>query len=73
MSDLPGTWINVVAVVFGVILLMYGVLGLREGFDVMSTFVAVVGFLVAGWSVLSYRRFQRGTPESEVEGGHTIE
>lgn len=73
MSEPRAAWINYVAGFVGGFLAMLGVLGLVEGFDVWSTFLAVLGFLIAGWAVLDYRRFKPGTPESEVDGGHTIE
>ncbi len=72
-TRLRGAWINVVAFLAGCAILAFGVMGLMGGFSVWSSFLAVFGFLVAGWAVLDYRRFLRGTPESEVEGGHTIE
>lgn len=73
MAEPMRGWIHVAAGLLGALLLIVGVLGLREGFDIRSTFLAVLGFLIAGWAVLDYRRFRRGTPESEVDGGHTIE
>jgi hypothetical protein len=73
MARVRGAWINALAGVVGVGSMIMGVIGLMDGFSVQSTFVAVLGFLVAGWAALDYRRFLKGTPESEVEGGHTIE
>lgn len=73
MSNRSGNWINFVAGVLGGFLLGMGVAGLARGFSTWDSFLAVLGFLIASWAVLDYRRFRRGTPESEVEGGHTIE
>lgn len=73
MPNRSGTWINFVAGVLGGFLLGMGVAGLARGFSMWDSFLAVLGFLIAGWAVLDYRRYRRGTPESEVEGGHTIE
>jgi len=73
MAKVRGGWINGVAGLVGGVFIALGVLGLRGGFSVQSTFLAVLGFLIAGWAVLDYRRFMKGVPESELEGGHTVE
>jgi len=73
MAEQRGAWINYVGGFAGGFLITIGILGLVNGFDPWSTFLAVLGFLIAGWAVLDYRRFKPGTPESEVEGGRTIE
>ena len=73
MSEPRAAWINLVAGFVGGFLVMLGVLGLINGFDIWSTFLAALGFLIASWAVLDYRRFKPGTPESEIDGGHTIE
>jgi membrane associated rhomboid family serine protease len=67
------SWIYVVAGVLGGIFIGFGVVGLSGGISLSATFIAVLGFLVAGWALFDYRRFRRGTPESEVDGGRTIE
>ena len=73
MTEPRGGWINFSAGAVGAILLAIGIVGLMHGFSLRSSFMAVLGFLVIGWAALDYRRYRRGTPESEVEGGHTIE
>jgi hypothetical protein len=73
MAKVRGTWIYALGGFAGALSMAVGIIGLMDGFSVGSTFFAVLGFLIAGWAVLDYRRFMRGTPESEVEGGRTIE
>lgn len=73
MAKLRGAWINLLGGIVGAVLFGIGVLGLFAGFSVRSTFLAAFGFLVMSWAALDYRRFVRGTPESEVQGGRTIE
>lgn len=57
----------------GALLFVTGVLGLMNGFGVWDSFIAVLGFIIAGWAAFDYRRFRPGTAESEIEGGRTIE
>jgi hypothetical protein len=73
MSRSRGNWINLVGGLAGALFIVLGVLGLLSGFSIRHTFAAVLGFLIVSWAVLDYRRYQRGTPESELDGGHTIE
>ena len=73
MSVLRSSWINVLAGVVGGIALGLGLGRLYFGFTGWGVLWAVLGFLLVGWAVLDSRRFRRGTPESEVDGGRTIE
>jgi hypothetical protein len=73
MAEPQRGWIHLLGGIAGAILVALGILRLMHDFSVMGSFLAVLGFLIAGWAALDYRRFRRGTPESEVEGGHTIE
>jgi hypothetical protein len=73
MPDLRSPWINVVAATVGGVVLGIGIGRLIVGFTLGAAVWAVLGFLVVGWALLDRRRFRRGTPESEVDGGHTIE
>jgi uncharacterized membrane protein YdcZ (DUF606 family) len=73
MPNRKADWIYAVGGVVGGVFIAFGIIGLSSGISVGATFLAVLGFLIAGWAVLDYRRFQRGTPESEVDGGRTIE
>lgn len=66
-------WINALAAIAGALALLLGVARLAQGFSLAGATYAVIGFLVLGWAWFDRRRFRRGTPESEVEGGHTIE
>jgi hypothetical protein len=73
MSRLRGGWINLLAFLGGCAGFARGVVGLMDGITLPYTVFAVLSFLIAGWAALDYRRFVRGTPESEVGGGRTIE
>jgi hypothetical protein len=73
MLSIRSPWVNVVAATVGGVALGLGLGELYNGFSLFGVFWAVFGFLVVGWAVLDRRRFRRGTPESEVNGGHTIE
>ena len=65
--------INYVVAIAGALILAYGIVRLSEGMSVFYSLIAVLGFLVAGYGVFDERRARRGTPESEVDGGRTIE
>jgi cation transporter-like permease len=73
MPDIRSPWVNVVAAVVGGVMFGMGIARMILAFSLLSLVWAVLGFLVLGWAVLDRRRFRRGTPESEVDGGHTIE
>ena len=73
MPSIRSPWVNVLGATVGGIALGSGVVRLFAGFSLLGTLWAVIGFLVLGWAVFDSRRFRRGTPESEVDGGHTIE
>lgn len=73
MANIRGAWVNLLGAIAGSALIAVGVIGLRYGFHFWDSFIAVLGFLILGWAALDYRRFRRGTPESELDGGHTIE
>ena len=73
MAEPRGSWINFVGGAAGAVALALGIVRLTTEFSFLGTFLAVLGFLVLGWAVLDYRRFRRGLPESEVDGGRTIE
>ena len=73
MARSRSLWIHLVAAVAGVAAMLFGLARWLRTDDLSGTVLAVLGFLVLGWSVLDARRYRRGTPESEVDGGHTIE
>jgi Flp pilus assembly protein TadB len=73
MAEPRRGWIYGVAGTLGAFVLLVGLLGLMGGLSVWDSLVAVVGFLLLSWAVLDYRKYRRGTPESEVDGGRTIE
>ncbi len=73
MPEVRNRWINVLAAVVGGVMLGIGLARMIFAFSLASLVWAVLGFLILGWAVLDRRRFRRGTPESEVDGGYTIE
>jgi hypothetical protein len=73
MPDARRNWINYLAGAVGGVLLAVAIVGLSQQITLWHTFLAVLGFLIAGWAALDLRRYRRGTPESEVDGGRTIE
>ena len=73
MARTRSIWINAVAAIVGALALMTGIVRLVTGFFLVGATWAVIGFLIIGWAVLDRRKFVRGTAESELDGGHTIE
>ena len=73
MPSLRSPWINVAAAIAGGAALGVGIYRLASGFVLVGAVWAVIGFLVLGWAVFDRRKFSRGTPESEVGAGRTIE
>jgi hypothetical protein len=73
MPSIRSPWINVVAATVGGVALGIGIGRLVFGITLGGTLWAVIGFLLVGWAVFDRRKFRRGTPESEVDGGRTIE
>jgi hypothetical protein len=66
-------WLHGLAGALGAIIFLTGIFGLTRGLSLGDSLFAVLGFLIMSWAALDYRRFRRGTPESEVGGGRTIE
>jgi hypothetical protein len=73
MADIRSPWVNVLAAAIGGVTMGIGISRLAVGFTLMGAVWAVLGFLILGWAILDRRRFRRGTAESEVDGGRTIE
>jgi hypothetical protein len=73
MAEPRGSWINYLGGAAGLVILALGIFRLVDAFSFIGSFLAVLGFLIAGWAVLDHRRYRRGLPESEVDGGRTIE
>ena len=73
MPSLRSPWINTVAGLVGLAGLAWGLSLLVTAPSLNGVVWSVLGFLVLGWAIFDRRKFSRGTPESEVDGGRTIE
>ena len=73
MPSLRSPWINRVAALAGLAAFLRGLYLLVQAVTLYASVMAVFGFLVLGWAIFDRRKFLRGTPESEVGGGRTIE
>jgi len=73
MRGIRSPWVNVAAALVGAVVMLIGILRLMRGFWMAGTVWSVLGFLLLGWAIFDRRKFLRGTPESEVDGGRTIE
>jgi hypothetical protein len=73
MASIRSPWVNYLGGAVGALVFLWGLLSLSEAFTLAGAVWAVLGFLILGWAFLDRRKFSRGTPESEVDGGRTIE
>lgn len=73
MPSLRSPWINAVAAVAGAAAFLRGIYLLVQAVSLYGFVLTVLGFLIVGWAYFDRRKFLRGTPESEVDGGRTIE
>ena len=73
MPSLRSPWINAAAALVGLAAFLRGIYLLVGAVTLYGALWAVIGFLVLGWAFFDRRKFLRGTPESEVDGGRTIE
>ncbi len=73
MRGLRSPWVDVVAAVIGGLVFGTGIGQLIFGFTIGSAIWTVIGLLILWWALSDRRKFRRGTPESEVNGSHTIE
>ncbi|CAN5687191.1 MAG: hypothetical protein H0U67_00070 [Gemmatimonadetes bacterium] len=73
MTHFRSPWIYVIAAIVGCVALGIGIGRMMAGLSMMNATWAVLGFLVLGWALLDRRKYRRGTPESEIDGGRTIE
>ena len=73
MPSLRSPWINRVAALVGLAAFLRGIYLLVQAVTLYGAVWAMLGFLVLGWAYFDRRKFLRGTPESEVGGGRTIE
>jgi hypothetical protein len=73
MPSLRSPWINAAAALVGLAAFLRGIYLLVQAVTLYGFLWTVMGFLVLGWAYFDRRKFLRGTPESEVDGGRTIE
>lgn len=73
MAGLTSSWINVLAAFVGGAMLAIGLVRLAVDVSLFGALLAVAGVLLLWWAIGDRRRLQRGTPESEADGRHTIE
>ena len=73
MPSLRSPWINRVAALVGLAAFLRGIYLLVQAVTLYGSVWAVLGFLILGWAYFDRRKFLHGTPESEVDGGRTIE
>ena len=66
-------WINVLAAVVGGAFAGFGIGRLLARELVPGTATLVVGILLLWWAFADQRKSERGTPESERDGSHTVE
>ena len=73
MPSLRSPWVNYAAAFVGLAAFLRGIYLLVGAVTLYAVLWAVIGFLILGWAFFDRRKFLRGTPESEVDGGRTIE
>lgn len=73
MAKLASPWINVAAGVIGGLVLGSGIGWLARGFTIGAAAWTVLGGIILWWAFADRRKYRRGTPESELDGRHTIE
>ncbi|CAN5819541.1 hypothetical protein BH23GEM3_BH23GEM3_10790 [soil metagenome] len=73
MSRLNSPWINVVAGIVGGLVLGIGIGLLASTRSFGAAIWTVLGMILLWWAFTDRRKAQRSTPESEVDGSHTIE
>lgn len=73
MGKLDSPWIDVVAGVMGGLILGSGIAWLARYGTPGAAVWTLVGGILLWWAFSDRRKYRRGTPESEVNGSHTIE
>lgn len=66
-------WINVLAAVVGGAFTGFGIGRLLAREYVPGSLTLVVGMVLLWWAFADQRKSERGTPESERDGSHTVE
>jgi TRAP-type C4-dicarboxylate transport system permease large subunit len=69
----PSGWINVLAAVVGGAFAGFGIGRLLARELVPGVVALSVGVLLLWWAFADRRKIERGTPESERDGSHTVE
>jgi hypothetical protein len=65
--------LTLAAGILGILLIASGLAWMTGGITVPATAWTVVGVILFWWGVSEYRKTHRGTPESELDGDHTVE
>jgi hypothetical protein len=73
MTPVRSPWIYVVAAIVGCVAIGIGIGRMAAGLSLSNMTWALLGVIVLGWALLDRRKYSRGTPESELDGGRTIE
>jgi hypothetical protein len=73
LPDLRSPWFDVVAGVVGGLVLGSGIGWMARGFTMGAAIWTLLGMIILWWAFSDRRKYRRGTPESEVNGRHTIE
>lgn len=73
MRGLRSPWINVIASVIGGLVFGTGLGLLIFGFSLAAAAWTLIGVIILWWALSDRQKYTRGTPESEVDGSHTIE
>jgi hypothetical protein len=70
---LTSPWVNVVAAVVGGVALGYGLGTLPGGITAGGVLWVLMGLILLWWTLIDRRKTREDTPESEMDGSHTIE
>ncbi|HET6229868.1 MAG TPA: hypothetical protein VFE05_07330 [Longimicrobiaceae bacterium] len=70
---LVSPWLNVVAGVVGGLSLGWGIGRLLGHALAPGAIFSLMGVILLWWALVERRKVRRGTPESELDGSHTVE
>lgn len=73
MARFRSPWLSVAVATLGGIMLGLGIGRLFHRFSVGAGLLALVGVILLWWAISDPRKARPDTPESEVDGSHTVE